>query len=94
MQRNRATAKTATLPSLRVDPSLRQAAEDVLEDNESLSTFIEDSVRAQIAQRQAQRSFIERGLASRDRARDSGRYIPAQDVLQVLGQRLERKRRK
>ena len=94
MQRNRATAKTATLPSLRVDPHLREAAEAVLEDNESLSTFIEDSVRAQIAQRQAQRTFIERGLASRDRARDSGRYVPAQDVLQALGQRLERKRRK
>src|SRR3546814_20224750 len=94
MRRNRAPAKTATLPSLRVDPHLREAAEAVLEDNESLSTFIEDSVRARIARRQAQRTFIERGLASRDHARNSGRYVPAQDVLQALGQRLERKRRK
>lgn len=94
MQRNRAPAKTATLPSLRVDPSLRQAAEDVLEDNESLSTFIEDSVRAHIAQRQAQRTFIERGLAARDSARASGHYIPAQDVLHALAEQLERKRRK
>src|SRR3546814_7364688 len=93
MRRNRAPAKTATLPSLRVDPHLREAAEAVLEDNESLSTFIEDSVRAQIARRQAQRTFIERGLASRDHARNSGRYVPAQDVLQALGQRLERQRR-
>ena len=94
MQRNRTAARTATLPSLRVDPRLRQAAEDVLEDNESLSTFIEESVRTRIAQRQAQRTFIERGLMSRDRARDSGYYIPAQDVLQALGERLEHKRRK
>src|SRR3546814_3040205 len=79
MRRNRAPAKTATLPSLRVDPHLREAAEAVLEDNESLSTFIEDSVRAQIARRQAQRTFIERGLASRDHARNSGRYVPAKD---------------
>src|SRR3546814_15580601 len=94
MRRSRAPAKTATLPSLRVDPHLREAAEAVLEDNESLSTFIEDSVRAQIARRQAQRTFIERGLASRDHARNSGRYVPAQAVLQALGQRLERTRRK
>lgn len=94
MQRNRATAKTTTLPSLRVDPRLRQAAEDVLEENESLSAFIEESVRTRIAQRQAQSAFIARGLASRDRARDDGRYVPAQDVLRALGQRLERKRRK
>src|SRR3546814_18720802 len=94
MRRNRAPAKTATLPSLRVDPHLREAAEAVLEDNESLSTFIEDSVRAQIARRQAQRTFIERGLASRDHARNSGRYVHAIDLLQALGQRLDSKRRK
>jgi len=94
MQRNKATPKTATLPSLRVDPRLRQAAEAVLEDNESLSTFIEGSVRAQIAQRQAQRTFIERGLAARDRARENGHYISARDVLQALTQRLERKQRR
>ncbi|HVI59154.1 MAG TPA: YlcI/YnfO family protein [Luteimonas sp.] len=94
MQRNRAAPKTATLPSLRVDPRLRQAAEDVLEENESLSTFIEESVRRRVAQRQAQRDFIARGLASRDRARDEGRYVPAHEVLQALGERLERKRPK
>src|SRR3546814_15669296 len=93
MRHNRAPAKTATLPSLRVDPHLREAAEAVLEDNESLPTFIEDSVRAQIARRQAQRTFIERGPASRDPARNTRRYVPAQDVLQALGQHLERTRR-
>src|SRR3546814_12247007 len=90
MRRNRAPAKTATLPSLRVDPHLREAAEAVLEDNESLSTFIEDSVRAQIARRQAQRTFIERGLASRDHARNSDRYVPAHDALQAPRQPRER----
>src|SRR3546814_6400789 len=85
MQRNRATAKTATLPSLRVDPHLREAAAAVLEDNASLSTFIEDYVRAQLVRRQPQRTFIERSLASRDHARNRDQDDPAQDAPQGLG---------
>ena len=33
--------KSATIPPLRVTPELRQAAESVLQDNESLSAFVE-----------------------------------------------------
>ena len=40
--------KTATLPSLRVEPELREAAESVLEQGETLSGFIEASVRETI----------------------------------------------
>ncbi|TCF96440.1 prevent-host-death protein, partial [Paraburkholderia strydomiana] len=35
--------KTATIPALRVEPELRRAAEEVLNDNESLSSFMEAS---------------------------------------------------
>ncbi len=55
--------KTATFPSLRVDPDLRQAAEVVLQDGESLSSFVEQSIRESVERRQAQREFIARGLA-------------------------------
>ena len=73
--------KTSTFPSLRVDPALRQAAEDVLREGESLSGFVEQSIRAQIELRQQQETFIARGIASRDSARQSGIYHAASDVL-------------
>src|SRR3546814_11243048 len=91
MRRKRAPAKTATLPSLRVDPHLREAGEAVLEANESLSTVIDDSGRAPIARLQAQPTFIERVLPSRHHARNRDTYIPAQAPLTAHGQHPERK---
>jgi len=88
------TMKTATFPSLRVDPALRQAAEDMLADGESLSSFVEQSIRAQVERRQAQRGFIARGLAARDEARRTDIYISSEQVLETLKQRLERARSK
>lgn len=80
--------KTATFPSLRVDPALRQAAEEVLLDGESLSSFVEQSVRANIERRKAQDEFIARGLASREKARRSGIYVSSGAVLKKLESRL------
>jgi predicted transcriptional regulator len=76
--------KTATIPSLRVAPELREAAEDVLREGESLSGFVEAALRAQIEQRRTQADFLARGLASREAARKSGRYVPAAQVLARL----------
>jgi predicted transcriptional regulator len=83
--------KTATIPSLRVDPQLRQAAESVLENGESLSSFVEKSLRANIKRRRLQQEFITRGLASRDEARKTGEYFTADDVLRELGEMLAAK---
>lgn len=69
--------KTANLPSLRVEPELREAAESVLAEGESLSAFIETSVRETIERRRSRSEFIARGLASRDEARLTGAYIDA-----------------
>ncbi|MXV05538.1 MULTISPECIES: YlcI/YnfO family protein [unclassified Xanthomonas] len=85
--------KSASLPSLRVDPALREAAEAVLQKGETLSSFVEQSVRAQVQLRQQQDAFIARGLASRDSARQSGRYIDAKDVLAGLQSRLDTARK-
>jgi len=41
--------KSATIPPLRVTPELRQAAESVLHDDESLSAFVESALVKQIA---------------------------------------------
>ncbi|MXN79410.1 prevent-host-death protein [Burkholderia sp. 4701] len=72
--------KTVPMPALRVDPALRDAAEAVLEENETLSAFMEAALREGIARRQFQRAFISRGLATRDEARRTGEYFDADDV--------------
>ncbi|MGH8085651.1 MAG: YlcI/YnfO family protein [Lysobacter sp.] len=72
--------KSATLPPLRVTPELRQAAENVLEAGETLSSFVETSVRKQIESRRLHKEFIARGLASRDEARRTGVYYDADTV--------------
>jgi len=76
--------KSASLPSLRVEPDLRKAAEAVLEEGETLSAFIESSLRANIEKRLSQKEFIARGLSSRDRARETGEYIESSLVLEEL----------
>lgn len=82
--------KTASIPSLRVDPELRHAAESVLREGETLSSFIEQSLRANIERRRLQQEFIARGLASRNEARRSGEYISAEDVVRELDDMLAR----
>ena len=81
--------KTATIPSLRVEPDLRQSAEELLRPGETLSGFVEDALRRNVELRRAQQAFIERGLASRETARESGEYVSAAEVLGKLASRLE-----
>ncbi len=69
--------KTATLPSLRVEPELRQAAESVLQQGESLSGLMEKSLRDEVNRRRNQAEFIARGLAARDEAKRTGVYHDA-----------------
>ena len=90
LQRIGLTMKTASFPSLRAAPELRQAAEDVLQQGESLSSFIEQSLRAQIAHRRLQQEFIARGLLARDEARVTGEYFDSDAVLGELDDRLSR----
>jgi predicted transcriptional regulator len=80
--------KTATIPSLRVDPELRAAAESVLKEGETLSAFVEDSLRRQITYRQTQAEFIARGLAARDEAKRRGAYYSPEEVLAHLERKI------
>lgn len=80
--------KTATIPSLRVDPALREAAESVLESGETLSSFVESAIRSGVEKRQTQREFIARGLASYEKACRTGVFIPADEVMKKLEARL------
>jgi len=81
--------KSATIPSLRVDPELRAAAESVLKEGETLSAFVENSLRAQIRYRRTQEEFIARGLASREEAKRTGIYYSSDDVLTMLKSKLD-----
>jgi predicted transcriptional regulator len=85
--------KTATIPSLRVEPELRTAAEDVLEEGETLSSFVEQSIRDGVQRRQAQREFIARGLKSRNAAIRSKDYVTAGKVLGRLDGMLQKAKR-
>jgi hypothetical protein len=84
--------KTATLPPLRVDPELRQAAESVLHENESLSAFMEAAVRESVARRRVQREFVARGLDSREQARRDNEYFEADAVHAELESMLNAKK--
>jgi hypothetical protein len=85
--------KTATLPSLRVEPELRDAAESVLREGETLSSLIETSLREAIQRRRARDEFIARGLRSRDEALVTGTYHSAESVHTELQRSLDARRK-
>lgn len=85
--------KTATLPPLRVEPELRKSALRVLHPGETLSAFVEEAVQLSIERRQSQAEFLARGIASGEKARETGKYVSASNVLKKLEKRLATARR-
>lgn len=84
-----AVMKTATIPAVRVEPEFRAEVESVLAEGESLSEFVEASVRASVEHRRFQAEFIARGLRSREEARRTGDYVDADDVVAALQRKLD-----
>jgi predicted transcriptional regulator len=84
MQRKEPAMKTASMPSLRVDPELRHDAESVLREGETLSSFMEQALRSSIQSRRVQKEFIARGLTSRDEAKQTGEYFAAENILSEM----------
>lgn len=84
-----APMKTATIPSVRVEPEFRAELESVLAEGESLSEFVEASVRASVERRRVQAEFVARGLRSRDEAKRTGDYVDADDVVTALQRKLD-----
>jgi len=81
--------KTASIPSVRVDPEFRAEVESLLGEGETLSEFVEASVRATVQRRRVQAEFIARGLRSRDEARRTGEYVDADVVIEQLQRKLD-----
>ena len=86
--------KSATIPPLRVTPDLRSEAESVLREGESLSRFVEDSLRRQIEPRRLHNEFIAPGRAARESAKSSGEYASKEEVMDSLRGILDASKRK
>ncbi len=80
--------KAATLPSIRVEPEFRSAVESLLEGTETLTQFVENSVRDAVSRRRHQADFLARGIHSLEAARNNGDYVDADAVLDKLRERL------
>lgn len=80
--------KSATLPSVRIEATLREEIEQALNEGESLSAFVETSVRESLRRRLDQSEFVKRGMASLQSARKSGKTISADTALRKLEGRL------
>jgi Arc/MetJ-type ribon-helix-helix transcriptional regulator len=95
VRRKRATLKamkTAALPSIRIEPQLRAELESVLADGESLSSFVEASVRRAVEYRRVQTDFHARGQASWEEFQRTGVSHSVDEVLDRLRQKTAARR--
>ena len=76
--------KNSTIPPLHVEPELLVILESVLQEGETLSGFVEESLRLGICRRRFQQEFTTGGLASQAQAKRTGEYFYADDVLREL----------
>jgi hypothetical protein len=89
-----ARMKTSTIPSVRVEPELRAEVESLLADGETVSEFVEASVRAAVVKRRNQAEFVARGMRSLDDARRTGHYVEADAVVLALQRKLDAARKR
>lgn len=80
--------KNATIPSIRVRPELRAEIESLLNEEESLSEFVESAVLASVRHRRDNAEFIRRGLSSLTSAVKDGSYVEADDLIKKLSKKL------
>lgn len=85
--------KSAVIPQVRVEPALRAELESVLQQGETLSGFVEASVRNAVAFRRVQLQFHGRGQAAWEHFQDTGVSTPTDEVLAKLQAKLDTKRK-
>ncbi|MGJ7511992.1 YlcI/YnfO family protein [Variovorax sp. GT1P44] len=81
--------KTAQLPPVRVEPSVRDQIESVLRQGETLSQFVENAAVQAAQRRRSQQDFLTRGRDSLERAKKNGQYYSAKDALDAMQARLD-----
>ena len=85
--------KSSVIPQVRVEPELRAELEAVLQEGETLSGFVEASVRSAVAFRRVQARFHERGQAAWQHYQDTGESLSAAEVLAKLQAKLDARRK-
>ncbi|MEP7283041.1 MAG: YlcI/YnfO family protein [Rubrivivax sp.] len=81
--------KSAQLPPVRVEPSVRQEIESALREGESLSEFVEAAALQAARRRMAQEEFLARGQASLAKAKATGEFYPVDRALDSMRERLD-----
>lgn len=89
-----ASMKSAVIPQIRVESELRTELESVLKQGETLTDFVEASVRNAIAFRRVQTDFHARAQAASAEYHRSGVSVPVDAVLDRLQSKLDAKRKK
>ena len=87
------TMKTATLPAVRVAPEVRELVESVLKEGESLSTFIEETVKKHAQWRKEDEAFYAEA-ARRSALLRAGKMktITAEESIRRLRAQIEKKK--
>ena len=85
--------KTAILPQVRVEPQLRADLESVLHEGESLSEFLESTVRKAVEYRRMQAEFHARADAAWEEYKRTGASHAAKDVVAELRAKTDARRK-
>ena len=85
--------KSSVIPQVRVEPALRSELEAVLLQGETLSEFVETSVRNAVAFRRVQTDFRARGQAAWEHCKRTGIAASTDEVLAKLQAKLDAKRK-
>ena len=86
--------KSAVIPQIRVEPELRTELESVLRQGETLTEFVEATVRNAIAFRRIQIAFHTRAQAASEAYHQTGASVPVEFVLERLQSKLDARRKK
>lgn len=86
--------RSAVIPQIRVEPALRQELESVLKPGETLTDFVESTVRNAIAFRRVQTDFHARAQAASEAYHQTGATVPVDVVLDRLQAKLDSRRKK
>jgi hypothetical protein len=86
--------KSAVIPQIRVEPELRAELESVLRQGETLTDFVEATVRDAIAFRRVQTAFHARAQAASEAYRQTRVSVPVETVLERLQSKLDARRKK
>ncbi len=86
--------RTATLPAVRVSPDTRALIESVLKEGESLSTFIEETVKTHAAWRKEDEAFHARAASASKRLAEGGKFFTADESIARLRAQVQRARDK